>query len=923
VAAIAIVGGSGVSARNLNAFWANLAGALLMAIVCAVPILMNSTMDRGLQIAKSSLAGPFAFLALACIILAAGGRWLTGAPAWTRAATISLIVFVLLAVMSTLLSEHPLVATFGDYGTREGLLAWATYAAMFFAVLGWATTQGTGGTVRLVDLMLLASVVPAGYAIQQRSGLDFLFYAYGDPTRSHGTLGSPLFLGAYLATILPLTVVRGWLERRTKMLGFWLCLGALQLTALLLTQSRGPVIAFVLCGFLLVTLAAGYKGNRRIFAALAVVVSASATFLAAINSLPAARNVAEGLPVLSRFVYRVEGRAASETTALALRSNTARLGVWEAASETFIDAPMATRLIGFGPELSYTHHYQFLPDTVLQAEGFLMINAFDRYHADSLDIALNYGALAWVAYTGFFAAAVFAGACALFGVGGVVVAAVFVAATLAGATIGVGLVFWVGLPFAAAPAAGLGIGGGWMVFLAFLAWRAIRCGVPEAARIQPQSWALLAGLLCSLLVFWLDAQVNIPILTTRLISFCVAALALVTSARLRVPPSPNSRVDTAWGEGWAVALPAVAACVSFLPALQIDPALNPGREGRWWLAALPVILLLAFAGWRACTGCSKRIQIAAALRESVVPASIAITLYSLGHWTLVVTIGPTIKDGDTVRLVLLAAFGIVFLLGGCALYAYRAPAESLVGTIPGKPPFAWPFLIMAGLVAGHAATEMRAESALMLANWASISQPEVCDRLLLDSIAAAPYERQYQRRRTFEHLGRAVNEISRGVPTSNNFGTIRHELEVAEEQARSSLKQFPTDPWLILALGNVLQIEALASFRPLAPEWGRAAAMEADEVFRHMYDMAPNQPLLLQSWAQLRSNEGDIWGALQLIDRMETVIPNDPAPYAERIALAKRINNLELASETLHRARDRLDSEKFEKLLTVVRAQQN
>jgi tetratricopeptide (TPR) repeat protein len=205
---------------------------------------------------------------------------------------------------------------------------------------------------------------------------------------------------------------------------------------------------------------------------------------------------------------------------------------------------------------------------------------------------------------------------------------------------------------------------------------------------------------------------------------------------------------------------------------------------------------------------------------------------------------------------------------------------------------------------------------------AARGQPEVSDRILLTSIEAQPHERQYQRQRTFEYLGRALNEISRGPVTEENLSGIRRELDVAERQARAALARYPGDPWLILALANVLQIRGLAALRPIAPDEGLAAAQEADRLFASAYEIFPNQPLLLRNWAQLRFNEGDFWGAFRLIDRMEEVIPAELEPYAERVILAKRINELDVVRETLARAESRLDPLRMEQLRTVAGLQQ-
>jgi hypothetical protein len=674
-----------MTTMQTNRFWTKLAGLLLLAVFGTVPILMSSLMDRGFEIAKHSFAEPAAFLALASVLLASGWSWIGRLPLPSRIAAACLATFLGLAVVSTLLAESQALAVFGGYYRREGLLAWASYVAFFFAVLGWASTRSASRLTGLLDLMLLASVIPAGYAIQQRLGFDFFFVVNLDPTRPNGTLGSPLFLGAYLAILMPLTAIRGWHERRSPGLWFWLAVGGLQLAALLLTQSRGPLMASLLGWLLLAALGAGYRRSQRIFVAIGVMLVAAVAVVALINTQPVAQRWAQDVPVLRRLVYDLESRDSSQATSLASRSTAARLGIWQAATETFRDAPATNRWLGYGPESSYTHYYSHLPDAALQTDGYWQSNSYDRFHADPLDIALNYGLLGWLAYCSFFATVVLAAARALFGLNGAATIGLFAGLSVAGTISGAGLANWIGLPTAMAPAAGLGIGGAWLLFLMACSWRAARRGLPDALRSQPLAWLLLAGLVSSLLVFWIDAQVNIPVLTTRMISFGIGALVLAVAAELAGPAASEDPYDAQEDVSWGTVLPLVAACASFLPAMLLDSTLRPEGLGRWWFFLLPVALLLAFAATRSWTHPRTHDGRLGALRTAIVPAAAVATVYAVCHWALAKRIGPTILESDVQQLAFLGAFGGIFLLGLCVVQARKTavmePAKHRAATL--------------------------------------------------------------------------------------------------------------------------------------------------------------------------------------------------------------------------------------------------
>lgn len=902
-------------------FWTNLTGALLLAIVSATPIMMSSVMNRGYEIAKLSLAEPFALFALASILLAYGWRGIGRVSVEASTGSLCLLAFLALAGLSTMLSEQPGVAFFGGYYRREGLLAWACYAAFFLAVLGWARGQVSSAIAGFLDILLLASIIPGAYAIQQRLDLDFFFVGNRDLTRPNGTLGNPVFLGAYLAILMPITAVRCWqVRRRAPELALWLSVGLLQAAGLLLSQSRGPLLASVLGLVLLAGLAAGYQRSRKALLAIGMFAVAVVAVLVVVNTQATARQWATDTPVLGRLVYKLEANAPGTVSSLASRSTAARLGIWQAATDTFVEAPAPAKWMGFGPESAYTHYYPHLPDEAMRVDGYWQSNSYDRFHADTLDIGLNYGALGWLFYCAFFSVVLLAAARALFGIGGQWLYGLFAALPLIGGAIAIALVTLAGLPAAIAPAAGLGVGGAWLLFFLVASWRALRKGLPESARARPEPWALLAGLTASLLVFWMDAQVNIPVLTTRLISFGVCALILAVATMMSKPAPAESGASTG-DTSWALALPIVAACASFLPAVILDPSLGVRETERWWLAGIPIGSLLAFSAchaWiRLPEGVSRR---HAAWRWTrSVPGPIA--LYAACHWALVARVGPMIEESHVLRLATVAGFGILFVFLLCVV---RARADAQVSDAPHPSDISavrvvatLPVLALAALTAYFAWIAIKADVGSTVANWAASKQAEVSDRILLEAMNAMPHERHYQRQRTFDFLGRAMDEIKRNGVAPENFPGIKLALDSAENQARESALKFPEDPWIILALANALQIRALSVVRPLAPTEGRKAAIEADELFARAYEIFPNQPLLLRNWAQLRLNEGDNWGAYRLLDRMESIIPNEIEPYAERIAFARQLDDSSTIRETVARAESRLDQARLDQLRTV------
>jgi hypothetical protein len=912
-----------------RAFWLNLAGACVVAIVAAVPILMSGVMDRGFEIAKQSVAEPLAVLALGAVLLAGGWNWLIQQGAATKIAASSLFGFLLLAVVSTALSENPEVAIFGGYYRREGLLAWSAYGAFFFAVLGWA--RSSGRVAGFLDALLLASVIPAAYVLQQRLDLDFYPVGLRDFTRPGGTMGSPLFLAAYLGLLLPITAVRCWQARRElPELALWLTVTSLQACGLLLTQTRGPLLAVFIGMLMLACFAAGYACARRVFfgAAAAFVVAAAA--LIAVNTLPSARQWAQDVPVVSRLIFNLDRDAGAETQR-ASSSAAARLGIWGAGVETFAAAPLASKLLGYGPESAYMHYFPHMPASVMRMVGYGAYHTYDRMHADALDIGLNFGLLAWLVYCLFFGSVMFAAARALWGLSGSAPPWIFFAFTFLGGVFSATAAVQTGLASAAVPAFGLGVGAGWFLFMVGCAWRAMRHGVPATSATQTGRWVMLAGLISAVLVFWVDAQINIPVLTTRLISFAIAALILIIADGIIRSEGKDAGSEPAAGDNlwvWGVACSLVAACASSLPITLFDASTGV-QEVHWLRRALPILSFLLIAAL-AARGHARRSGV---FSGGIVRVWLAIAvglplIYAAAHYALIVRPDSELSLSH-VQFIAIASFaGPVFIFGMCIAFALLTSRGAALMT--NAPLISRAARLSIGAVAASvvlvAALDWRAtraDVASSLAHQASVKQPQLGEQLIEEAIRMLPYERYYRRQLAFDLLGRALADIRKLDEAPDRIPTVVRNLTAAETAARTAVLLFPRDPWVVVALANVLQVEALRVLRPLDPEGGLHAAQEANQLFARAHLMFPSEPLLLRNWAQLLSDQGNIPDAYRLLDLMEKLIPEDPEPYSERITMARQASDYATVSETLARARIALKPDFFSHLLSVAKEQQD
>ena len=910
-----------------RAFWLNLAGACLVAVVAAVPILTNDVMDRAFEIAKQSVAEPLSLLAFGAALLAGGWRSVLQQTIATRIAAISFATFLGSAAVATILSDTPEVALFGGYFRREGLIAWCAYGAFFFGLLGWA--QHSGRSLDFLDALLLASVIPAAYTIQQRLGLDFYVNIDRDTTRPGGTLGNPLFIAAYLGILLPVTVARCWRARGVRVeLLIWSCLLVLQGCAFLIAQSRGPLAAVIAGLTTLALLIAGYARGKRIFLAAIVVPALAVSLVLALNMLPRAKHWAQDTPFLSRLVFDMS-RDAGEATWRASRSIATRVGIWEAGNATFAAAPLQNQLLGYGPESAHMHFLLHLPASVMRTESYVQDIAWDRLHADALDIGLNFGLVGWLCYCIVFAAAIYASARALFGLNGRGPPWMFLGFMFAGGTLASLTAVLPGFGSAAVPAFGLGVGAGWIFFLVCCAWRALRHGVPRTVGRPADDWMLLAALTASLLVFWIDVQVNVPVLTTRLIAFGLVALILVMAGNFSDPKARATGAESAgWGRlwVWGVAFSLVAACASFLPVVSFEPAMPEQDTQRWWLRMMPMLAAAAFAVWTASTQAQQVAGGAKVARAWVAIAAGVPLFYAAAHFALALRLGPEVSLGDVQRVAMASFAAPLFIFATCIALASMAslhPAKAMEPAISGSAPYA--MIAVAASVLAVVYFDWRgsrADVAWRAAQWPRVNQAQASEQLAQEAIRLMPFERVYRKQLVIHLLGKAVSDIRRLRRGQDRYPMVERNLAEAERQAREALRLRPRDPAFVLALANVLQMRALRILRSHDPARGQNAAVEANQLFETAHKMFPAQPIVLRNWAQLLFDEGNLADAYLLLDLMEKLIPDQVDPYAERIIMARQAGDSAVVSATVERARRVLEEPLFRQLLTVAKAQQ-
>ncbi len=124
---------------------------------------------------------------------------------------LTLAAFFSLYILATVNSLHPYTSFWGYYSRVNGgllsLICYLTLATIGYLVLVSKKEGGQQEVYKLIKTLLASSFIVSGYAIGQHFGVDKAMWVQNSQARVFSTLGQPNWLAAYLAAILPLSLL--------------------------------------------------------------------------------------------------------------------------------------------------------------------------------------------------------------------------------------------------------------------------------------------------------------------------------------------------------------------------------------------------------------------------------------------------------------------------------------------------------------------------------------------------------------------------------------------------------------------------------------------------------------------------------------------------------------------------------------------
>ncbi len=371
--------------------------ACWLAAVFLVPLAVNPWgFNYGLP--KVAVFRGLTLLMLAAHLLALA--WSPTLPDPRRRLRHPLVLPILLvagaALLSTVTSLSPRISFVGSYHRQQG-----AYLAICFVL--WALLVATHLRTPAQRCRLTMAIALGGSIVALTPFIEALRWRENPFTwRPGGSLGNPIFLGAYLIMTIPFTLAQGISSFGTpRRWRGWRALTSLalvlQVFALLVTQSRGPWVGMVVGVALFVALVLWPTRRRLVLGGLAVGVFLVGGLLAGLNLDVVPVERLSGLP----YVGRVAG--AIDTTKGTTR---VRVVLWEMAGSVVTAWPevglkpdrlhVLRPVVGYGLDTASAVYTAAYPPELAHIED---PGAFwDRAHNEVLDVLTMRGWLGLAAW---------------------------------------------------------------------------------------------------------------------------------------------------------------------------------------------------------------------------------------------------------------------------------------------------------------------------------------------------------------------------------------------------------------------------------------------------------------------------------------------------------------------------------------------
>lgn len=423
---------------KLNRFFSGIMEAAWLAAVSIVPIFFNIYSSRIFEPDKITILRSLALLLL--------GAWLLklideGATKWKENTNdVSLANYlwhfpmvgpitglVIVYIISTIFSVTPSTSLFGSYQRLQGTYTTFSYLIIFIAII--SNLRRREQVNRLITTVIMASLPVSLYGLLQRYQIDPIPWSGSVSIRIASNLGNSIFVAAYLIMVFPLTIGR-MLDAFKEILSgdaketsqtttikqiikatIYVFIASLELIAIYMSGSRGPMLGLMAGTYLLILLLSIYWKKRWLTFAIVLVAVAGVAFLAVFNLKNGPLEGLKESPAIGRFGLLLDPESNSALVRQYIWEGTVNLvGIHDPLK--FPDGNtdkfnVLRPIIGYGPESMYVAYNQFYQPDLGRVEKR---NASpDRSHNETWDSIVITGIAGLLVYLSIFSSVFYYG----------------------------------------------------------------------------------------------------------------------------------------------------------------------------------------------------------------------------------------------------------------------------------------------------------------------------------------------------------------------------------------------------------------------------------------------------------------------------------------------------------------------------------
>ncbi len=215
----------------------------ILAVAFIVPVIFYTRTNDVFEINKIFVFKFFVLLAAALMVML-----LATQKKITLARTdfdFPVLGYLAACFITTLVTRNHFLSVFGVYEDFEGIITMIFYIGLFYLTVNYI--KSAAGVYKVMTVMLLATLLIAGYGLAQNFGWDFVMWnpeTYS-PERFFSTLGNPNFLAAYLVETIPIIAIMFFMTHKKLKKVAILTVLLMAVTVLFLTKSRAGFISFL------------------------------------------------------------------------------------------------------------------------------------------------------------------------------------------------------------------------------------------------------------------------------------------------------------------------------------------------------------------------------------------------------------------------------------------------------------------------------------------------------------------------------------------------------------------------------------------------------------------------------------------------------------------------------------------------------